>query len=83
MSEMVERVARAIRAVMTPEAHPAFDDMGPTLRDLYASYARAAIEAMREPTEDMFGAWLVVQESSEALQWDACWRAMIDAALTS
>lgn len=46
MSEsMVERVARAIRAVMRRE-----DDTEPTVE---TRYARAAIEAMREPTEEM------------------------------
>jgi hypothetical protein len=56
MSDMLERVARAIRAVTMPDAYPAFEDMGPTLRELYMTKARAAIEAMREPTAEMLNA---------------------------
>jgi hypothetical protein len=42
MSEMVERVARAIE-----------DSLNSDLDDAWKKAARAAIEAMREPTEEM------------------------------
>ncbi len=62
MSDMIERVAKAICG---PE--------DPCRLDL----ARAAIEAMREPTDAMCGAW-DVGDTPEA---KPCWQAMIDEAL--
>lgn len=51
MSEMVERVAQAMfSASGMPFTHYA---MGSDLRNGYYVFARAAIEAMREPTEAM------------------------------
>lgn len=76
MSEMVERVATAIRkrALEYQIARLAATD---------ATYlARAAIEEMREPTDEMLTA-----VNGNRLQYDeaviehADWRAMIDAAL--
>jgi hypothetical protein len=73
MSEMVERVARAIWSATTPiKWDDASDDDyydGPG-RNTVRLAAHAAIEAMREPTDE---------------QWDQyaleIWHAMIDAAL--
>lgn len=75
MSEMIERVALAIMRVETEDK----------ISDYY-KFARAAIEAMREPTEDM-------KNCSEEIHWgyrcQVCggltegWQIMIDAALTS
>lgn len=70
MSDMVDRVARAIHTLRhnTPEQQ-----------------ARAAIEAMREPTEAMVSdgdhsnGWYRVGEEEAVL----CWHAMIDAALSN
>mgnify|MGYP000922428315 CR=1 FL=1 len=86
--ERVERVKRAIMAASVPHTNETTRSLGyyasvgidalkhdhdrfDTLVDLAA---RAAIEAMREPTEAM-----------ESAAWGSCdvWRAMIDAALTS
>lgn len=73
MSEMIERVARAIMSEENPDS-----------LDQYSAMARAAIEAMREPTDEM-------KNCSEEVHWGySChvcgglkegWQAMIDAAL--
>ena len=75
VSEMVERVARAIVAKMgaqTGREPPGDAAMSKTACDV----ARAAIEAMREPTEEMVTAPGVV-----AWDFGEIWRVMIDAAL--
>jgi len=78
MSEMVERVARAIalaslddetRAVVDPETWP--------VANSYYDMAIAAIEAMRMPTKEMEGTYLV----AGGLAAEDLWPAMIDAAL--
>lgn len=71
MSEMVERVARAIRDGMPLE---------PTWED-WQEQAREAIAAMREPTEAMnLAGWLSpMSPPMSPPKW--CWQAMIDAAL--
>lgn len=67
MSEMVERVARAIWEI------GASDDISECDAAMYAS---AAIEAMREPTQEMVDA-AIANADGVILPWDA----MIDAAL--
>lgn len=70
MNEMVERVARAIMHM---------HDTGE--KNHFASYARAAISAMREPTADMIYAGARGSgEDSDGVALGA-WHAMIDAAL--
>lgn len=74
MSEMVERVAKAIfKQAIGHE--PVGDEMPPHWLD----HARAAIEAMREPTIVMCEAG----ETPKALAFGSysTWQAMIDAAL--
>ena len=71
--DMIERVARAI----------AEQNHGSTW-DEWIDEARAAIEAMREPTEAMINGLRIAQEcgdSTAALWAPLVWRAMIDAAL--
>lgn len=79
MSEMIERVAKAILDKM---------DLTDGLNITSATtYAKAAIEAMREPTEEMINA----ETEQGKVHWDySCqicggakfaWQAMIDAAL--
>ena len=71
MDDMIERVARAIgRAELLP------DDADRHWKR-FEIHARAAIEAMREPTEAMCEAADVV----ECNQPECIWQAMIDAAL--
>ena len=76
MSEMIERVARAIFKEMLPAIRMTEQDAA-----YYSTVAHAAIEAMREPTEAMIkeGAYGSGEDSAGV----ACgaWKAMIDAAL--
>ena len=73
MTDMIERVARAMCSA----------DGGSLEVDVhhYRDMSRAAIEAMREPTDAMLEFRLFFG-SGEACQWAPhVWRAMIDAAL--
>jgi hypothetical protein len=84
MSEMVERAAEAIcDAEFGPGmwAIPAHEQK---FRDLYRVRARAAIEAMREPTDDMVDeGWRAKRAEihDTAPEPRDAYRAMIDAAL--
>lgn len=57
---MIEKVARAIRAADMAHAGvddwPAWESANGEWKDVYRLRARAAIEAMREPTEEMIDA---------------------------
>jgi hypothetical protein len=84
MSEMIDRVAKAICGASGMR----WDDMLSGARDQFRRDARAAIEAMREPTEAMVKA---AQEETYCHSWssrgehiedpEVAWTAMIDAAL--
>lgn len=71
MSEIVERVAESLRASMpglvNPEAWP------------WETLARAAIEAMREPTQEIINAGSDYMPG--AGYSEGAWRAMIDECL--
>jgi len=76
MSEMVERVARAIANNLGP-----LGDLRYYMSDEEAmSAARAAIEAMREPTDAMWDAGPVINDPNDYGPQDV-WDAMINAAL--
>ncbi len=75
MSEMVERVARAIQATRGP--HENWDRATEATRNLWMADARAAIEAMREPTAEMLAAGMAEAEVDLASEY----RAMIGEAL--
>lgn len=79
MTTMIERVARALVAA-TPGTGSVDEHMDPSkgVRDsVWFPLARAAIEAMREPTESQLrAAWNKVDSNI-----DDFWRAMIDASL--
>ncbi len=97
MTEMVERVARAI---CEADSEP-WDELGetgadnapfPYSKEMYRKLARAAIAAMREPTEGMNAAGALpwrwtTHEAPPGLElpfgWTNAdtWRVMIDAAL--
>jgi hypothetical protein len=87
MSEMVERVAEAIVAEMVRQCGtPPPKD--PTLSEGAIKVARAAIEAMREPSNRMKGAGdrMRTHLDDEPHPFEindsvAIWRAMIDAAI--
>lgn len=82
MSEMIERVSKAIRV-----AKEAKEDLfGGDEWWSYDDMSRAAIQAMREPTETMIEqAELTGRDIGEVILFDVepCWKAMIDAALQS
>lgn len=79
MSEMIEKVARAlcVEDGYNPD-HESDDpcDEGVKLWTLYRTDARAAVEAMRVPTKDMMGP---CEESCSCLDWH--WHDMIARAL--
>jgi hypothetical protein len=68
MSTMVKRVAQALQQEMGTAR---FDETAASF-----ALARAAIAAMREPTEEMMDAWARAPGAIKA-----GWQAMIDAAL--
>ena len=77
MSEMIERVARAIY-VATPRNKP-YSLLTRFKRNALEAEARAAIEAIREPTEAMLDAIYVSEQYYIGVP---AWRAAIDAALS-
>lgn len=91
MSEMVTRVARAMYAKRTSKfgvPHGRilrFDELSDFQRDAEMDTARAAIEAMREPTELMLDAFHDGLHNCPDDRFSECatagYRAMIDAAL--
>lgn len=86
MSEMIDRVAKAIYEAddVWSEAFPwpvmGSKDQSP---DEYRRIARAAIEAMREPTKAMRLAIAAADwQGSTDMNWDDGYRVMVDAALS-
>jgi len=81
MSEMTERVVKAIRQKAAEIDHrPGVLEADPMW--FADEYARAAIEAMREPTEGMIKAAGVVSFGTDNRPYIIRdWNAMIDAAL--
>ena len=76
--EMIERVARAIclaRGGLDPDAKQIGSKA--LVWEAFSDQARAAIEAMREPTDAMKAAASEPKNSD----WDEIWHPMIDAAL--
>ena len=83
MSEIVDRVAKAIDVASQPPGQKDY-------KILMENAARAAIEAMREPTQAMRLAGVAewsrpdpTGDHESTKVFDAIWRAMIDAALRS
>lgn len=84
MSEMVNKVAKAIADAAGSDFDrlPATHGPGHGLRNMYLRMARAAIEAMRQPTEAMIDhAHAVTMPDSDNMQCPSFYRAMVDAAL--
>lgn len=76
--EMIERVARAIEATMfAPHELPITGE----LHKRYLEAARAAIKAMREPTDEMVEASNREWDGRISHRSSGAWQAMIDAAL--
>jgi hypothetical protein len=81
VSEMVERIARAIFDGQRDTI--AWDSLKPEFQAEYRDDARAAIAAMREPTFEMSEAAFRIEAAghSQRTLIEAAWRAMIDEAL--
>ena len=77
--DMVERVARAMWERCHDES---WDESyhSPITRQIYIDDARAAIEAMREPSEKMLAA---VRDEYTTYETKVIWQAAIDAALSA
>lgn len=89
--DMIEKVARAIYASSAfhdnlDSINPRFDSLGDEWRAVMFASARAAIEAMREPTEAMNAAGHVCLPHGGYMPHEReagyVWEAMISAALT-
>lgn len=72
-SKMVERVAKAICKL-----HHAKLDCTPYTINLYKVHAKAAIEAMREPTKEMLNSYC---SACDHYSCKICYQSYIDAAL--
>lgn len=84
MSEMIERVARQIfetNITVYLRLSMDFSEQTVSVQEQYRGLARAAIEAMREPTEAMEEAALDVRPLMLPDSPREVWEAMIDAAL--
>lgn len=78
MSEMIERVARAIGEKFAP----AVNMNVPYAKVMLDMAARAAIEAMREPTDKMYNAAAyILTAQSGVYDPEVVWKDMIDEAL--
>jgi hypothetical protein len=80
MSEMLERAARAVFKTHHEATIIGWDELSEQAQEEFMSQARAVIEAMREPTAEMWKAehptWTLGRP-----MWD-WWRGVIDAALS-
>jgi hypothetical protein len=81
MSEMVERVAKAaveyLKRIQPAGTAQLIDDE-PAVMQFYRGVARAAIEAMREPTDEM---WAACEREKADHDAGIAWPVMIDEAL--
>ena len=89
MTSMVERVARALYELLRKDFRDqaVWERTTEMDREVFRPFARAAIVAMREPTDEMVDAGFhkadTNDRSERAYRWvaDDVWHAMIDAAL--
>lgn len=86
MTDMVERVARAIHAHIAQNTVAVSPDYKHDRAGFYEGLARAAIDAMREPTEEMELAWIKAAINSVNKDYPGdyitvAWQAMFNAAL--
>ena len=87
MSEMVERVAATIvRAELGDDVD--WETCFEGAKERYRTLARKAIEAMRDPTDDMMAAGRAANDNyasevapCSSFRANDCWKAMIDDAL--
>ena len=83
MDEMIERVARAMFAAQwdAQDRPEEFDLNSEGFKAIYWAAARAAVAAMREPTDDMVRAAHLKAEGMTSAGFADVWRAMIDVVL--
>lgn len=85
-SGMVERVARALHTVDDARSRPdlavEWEACLPVYQKMKLEEARAAIDAMREPTEAMMDASNREWDGRMSYRSSGAWRAMVDAALS-
>ncbi len=83
MNDMIERVAKAIHSKQYNSTTSPYGDPADQKTKWSKVLARAAIEAMREPTEEMLATAFKTYNAKHliALSYKKPWRAMIDAAL--
>jgi len=94
VSTMIERVAEGLRdrfrqrieaghARLNPDGAKPFNQIGVAMpsADIWKDYARAAMEAMREPTDIMENAAFDGASLENGISAYGCWQDMIDAAL--
>ncbi|MEH2501263.1 hypothetical protein V1290_000074 [Bradyrhizobium sp. AZCC 1578] len=88
MGAMIDRVAQALLAFETSASEFKSEDCGwhsllnESGRNFWRAKARAAIEAMREPTDEQRNAYYELSHRTEVM-FDAHWERAIDAALVS
>lgn len=82
MSDMIERVARAIHFRGDDQGDDAWNHCQPWLRMVAREQARVAVEAMRKPTDEMVRAAHKDHEGEYYLPV-SLWQSMIDAALSN
>ena len=81
MNEMISRVARAIKAYEASVSSET-GSANPTGKEYEEGKARAAIEAMREPTGDQESVMdFLVERRPPSKRWQWIWHEMIEAAL--
>ena len=83
MSEAIERAAEAVYAKTAEfeQLGVPWEQVEEYLKEQSRDFARAAIEAIREPTEAMSDQ-IIFCELSSIRKGEDLWRAMIDAALS-
>jgi len=83
MSEMIDKVAEALwKKRIGNSLDIEWDNLFPRTKQMYIDEAKAAIEAMREPTEKMYkAASYILTAQSGVYGPDDIWASMIDEAL--
>jgi len=83
MTEMVKRVARAISAKQLANCKMTFEECDPDYIAQQTAEAVAAIEAMRDPTDEMIAAASETDRATDqyCATGEEHWESMIDAAL--
>ncbi|CAB4189977.1 tRNA-splicing ligase, RtcB [uncultured Caudovirales phage] len=79
--DMIERVAQRLFQNMAASDNSAWETADPMITRACMSYARAAIAAMREPTEEMYQGVCALNKRWQDSNSAEIWQAMMDAVL--